>query len=246
MIPDEVETIQGGFYINCGALEFKNLRPESYTTKTDEIIKMPNRPKKRVISSSSEESSSSEDADEDDEEDSEDDDDEESGEESSVETSKSKSSSSTNDKKSKSTSNPAKKKAIATENGSVPKKSKDKNLTSGISCSASSSPKTPAEERVSDVERNIKKVEKTTTVKDMLKAQRDNFLKSQTSSSNGETKGKSSAEDEEDDDSSSDDSEDDEEDDSDDNSDSNESTNTAAKEKKSTSGTEDQGNESRF
>lgn len=69
MIPDEVETIEGGFYINCGALEFKKLHTESLTTKTDEIIKMPNRPKKPVISSSSEESSSSGDEDDDDDED---------------------------------------------------------------------------------------------------------------------------------------------------------------------------------
>ncbi|XP_065372239.1 yemanuclein [Calliphora vicina] len=243
LIPDEVETIEGGFYINCGALEFKKLHTESYTTKTDEIIKMPNRPKKRVISSSSEDSSSSGDDDEDDDDDSEDDDDDET----SVETSKSKSSASTSDKKSKpstaTTSNPAKKKPVAPENGGPAKKNKEKSLTSGLSCSASSSPKIPAEERASDVERNAKKVEKTTTVKDMLKAQRDNFLKSQTTSSNGEGKGNSSAED--DDDSSSDDSEDDddEEGESDDNSDSNQSATQASKDKKQASGTEDQGNE---
>ncbi|KAI8130470.1 yemanuclein [Lucilia cuprina] len=245
LIPDEVETIEGGFYINCGALEFKKLHTESYTTKTDEIIKMPNRPKKRVISSSSEDSSSSGDDEEDDDDDSEEDDDDD---ETSVETSKSKSSASTNDKKSKSSSssvtksNPAKKKAIAPEPGGATKKNKEKNLTSGLSCSASSSPKISAEERASDVERNSKKVEKTTTVKDMLKAQRDNFLKSQ---SNGEGKGKSSAEDEDDDDSSSDDSEDDddEEDESDDNSDSNQSETQTSKDKKQASGAEDQGNE---
>uniref|UniRef100_A0A1B0GG94 Yemanuclein n=1 Tax=Glossina morsitans morsitans TaxID=37546 RepID=A0A1B0GG94_GLOMM len=229
IIPDEVETIEGGFYINCGALEFKKLHTESLTTKTDEIIKMPNRPKKRIISSSSEDSSSSgEDEDQDDESD---DEDEETAEESSVETAKTKSSSEPAEKRKKTsvpTNKPSKKKTLCAESSVTKKKLKDKTLQSGLSGSSSNSPKPQTDDLASDSEKErvIKKVEKTTTVKDMLKAQRDNFLKSQhtsdsKSSSNCDTKVKSSEDDEDDEDESS--SEDSEDDDTDDNSDSNQS-----------------------
>lgn len=50
IVPEDKETIGGGFYINSGRLEFKKL--QTYE-KTDELIKMPERPKKRVHSSSS-------------------------------------------------------------------------------------------------------------------------------------------------------------------------------------------------
>ncbi|XP_075146836.1 yemanuclein [Haematobia irritans] len=257
MVPDEVETIEGGFYINCGALEFKKLHTESMTTKTDEIIKMPDRPKKAVISSSSsEESSSSDDDEEDDDEDDDsedDDDDDDSAEEASVETTKSKSSSSAAttpaDKKVKISTNSGKKKASAapTENGNSAKKRKIKSVKSTISTtgSSSNSPKPPTDDLASDSERerNAKKIEKTTTVKDMLKAQRDNFLKSQTSSepksSIAKPKGKSSAEEAE-----SSEGSDDGDDESDNNSDSNESGPKPPKDKKSASSNEDnQGNE---
>uniref|UniRef100_A0A1I8NYY7 Hpc2-related domain-containing protein n=1 Tax=Stomoxys calcitrans TaxID=35570 RepID=A0A1I8NYY7_STOCA len=267
MIPDEVETIEGGFYINCGALEFKKLHTESTTTKTDEIIKMPDRPRKRVISSSSsEESSSSDDEDEDDDDDSEDDDDddEDSAEEASVETTKSKSSSSAAaaastaavvpiDKKTKATSNSSKKKTIVTpaENGNAAKKRKIKNVKSAVSTgSSSNSPKPPTDDLASDSERerNAKKIEKTTTVKDMLKAQRDNFLKSQTGndpkSAISKQKGKSSAEEAESSEGSDDDDDDDDDDESDNNSDSNQSASKAKKDKKSASSNEENhGNE---
>uniref|UniRef100_A0A1A9W7D3 Hpc2-related domain-containing protein n=1 Tax=Glossina brevipalpis TaxID=37001 RepID=A0A1A9W7D3_9MUSC len=238
IIPDEVETIEGGFYINCGALEFKKLHTESLTTKTDEIIKMPNRPKKRVISSSSEDSSSSgEDEDRDDESD---DEDEETAEESSVETTKTKSSSEPAEKRKKTsaqTNNSSKKRPICAENSVTKKTIKDKITPSGLSGSSSNSPKPQTDDLASDSEKErvIKKVEKTTTVKDMLKAQRDNFLKSQhtsdsKSSSNGETKVKSSEDDDDDEDESS--SEDSEDDDTDDNSDSNQSGSNQQKPKK--------------
>uniref|UniRef100_A0A1I8MNM0 Hpc2-related domain-containing protein n=1 Tax=Musca domestica TaxID=7370 RepID=A0A1I8MNM0_MUSDO len=258
MLPDEVETIEGGFYINCGALEFKKLHTESTTTKTDEIIKMPNRPKKPVISSSSEDSSSSDDDDDeedddDDSDDDEDDEEEDSAEDASVETTKSKSSSSAPavDKKLKVTLNPNKKKASnpPLENGNNPKKRKIKNITSGVSSgSSSNSPKPVTDDLASDSEkeRNAKKLEKTTTVKDMLKAQRDNFLKAQTTSDiktgNGKVKGKASSGD--DDDGESSDDSDEEDDDDSDNSDSNQSAPKAQTDKKSASSNEDnQGNE---
>ncbi|XP_073818412.1 yemanuclein isoform X2 [Musca autumnalis] len=259
MVPDEVETIEGGFYINCGALEFKKLHTESTTTKTDEIIKMPNRPKKAIISSSSEDSSSSDDDDdeEDEEDDSDDDEDDEeeedSAEEASVETAKSKSSSSAApavEKKSKvSLNSGAKKKASnpPTENGgSKTKKLKIKNVTSGVSSgSSSNSPKPVTDDLASDSEKErlAKKIEKTTTVKDMLKAQRDNFLKSQTTNDvkssgtgNGKVKGKSSSGDDDDDDEdSSDDSDEDDDGEESDNSDSNQSAPKTQTDKKSAS-----------
>ncbi|XP_023943824.2 ubinuclein-1 isoform X3 [Bicyclus anynana] len=56
MIPPECDTVHGGFYINCGSLEFKSV-PENQSTVSDGD---PNRRNKRRISSSSSEDESSE------------------------------------------------------------------------------------------------------------------------------------------------------------------------------------------
>lgn len=54
IIPEEIETVNGGFYINSGSLEFKNI---SNFERPEDAIRMP-KPKKRVISSSSSSDSS--------------------------------------------------------------------------------------------------------------------------------------------------------------------------------------------
>lgn len=127
-----------------------------------------------------------------------------------------------------------------------------KDVTSGVSTtgSSSNSPKPPTDDLASDSERerNAKKIEKTTTVKDMLKAQRDNFLKTRTTSDgkagNGKLKGKSSGEEAESSEGSEDD---DDEGESENNSDSNQSATKTQTDKKSASGNEEnQGNESMY
>lgn len=176
IIPEEMETIEGGFYINCGPLEFQKLHTESTTTKTDEIIKMPNRPRKRVISSSSSESSSS--SDEDAEEDVDSD-----GEVSSADTVKGSKNcsaiSQTEEKRprSNSTANPTKKPKTNQESNT--KKGKVVKNPGIGSSSTSNSPKPSSVGSDSEKERGRQKVVKTTTIKDMLKAKRDNFLKMQ-------------------------------------------------------------------
>uniref|UniRef100_W8AYF3 Yemanuclein-alpha n=1 Tax=Ceratitis capitata TaxID=7213 RepID=W8AYF3_CERCA len=227
IIPEELETIEGGFYINSGPLEFQKLHTESMTTKTDEIIKMPNRPRKRIISSSSSDSSSSseEDAEEDVDSD---------GEVSSADTVKGGKGSSvisqSAEKRSRSNSivNPTKKPKSNQESNT--KKTKVKNIGVGSS-STSNSPKPSSVGSDSEKERIRQKVVKTTTIKDMLKAKRDNFLKMQEGGNwnrqsgvsegkinNGELKGAASKSSDEDDSSSSGES-----DDSSDDSDSNDS-----------------------
>ncbi|XP_036323928.1 yemanuclein [Rhagoletis pomonella] len=211
IIPEELETIEGGFYINCGPLEFQKLHTESTTTKTDEIIKMPNRPRKRVISSSSSDSSScsEEDADEDAESD---------GEVSSADTVK-------GNKNNSAITQPAEKRPRTNPTVNPIKKPKPnqeaktkkgklvKNVAIGGS-STSNSPKPSSVGSDSEKERVRQKIVKTTTIKDMLKAKRDNFLKMQegggvsgpTGSSeqiNGELKGTASKSSDEDDSSSS-------------------------------------------
>ncbi|XP_016952640.1 yemanuclein [Drosophila biarmipes] len=223
IIPEEAETLEGGFYINCGALEFKNLTKKSYTTRTDAIIKMPERSRKRMISSSSESSSSSSDDDDDDENDdnnngeeeddsdSEDDSDEE-DESDSEDDSESESledeDSAATAKSSSSKVNPLAKrpKVIVTgksKPSSGPTAGGKKPPTKPITTSSSSNSPRPSTVEISDTEdgqvqiqpssqlqalpqtqsqaqaQALKKVVKTTTVKDMLKAKRDNFLKSQ-------------------------------------------------------------------
>lgn len=130
-----------------------------------------------------------------------------------------------------------------------------KDVTSGVSTtgSSSNSPKPPTDDLASDSERerNAKKMEKTTTVKDMLKAQRDNFLKTRTTSDgkaagNGKLKGKSSSGEEAESSEGSED-DDDDEGESENNSDSNQSATKTQTDKKSTSGNEEnQGNESMY
>lgn len=206
-----METIEGGFYINCGPLEFQKLHTESTTTKTDEIIKMPNRPRKRVISSSSSDSSSSseEDADEDAESD---------GEVSSADTVKGNKNSAAITQtagkrpRTNSTTNPTKKPKPSQE-GNTKKGKLVKNTGIGGS-STSNSPKPSSVGSDSDKERVRQKIVKTTTIKDMLKAKRDNFLKMQEGGGgsgpsgsseliNGELKGTASKSSDEDDSSSS-------------------------------------------
>ncbi|XP_001964637.3 yemanuclein [Drosophila ananassae] len=214
IIPEEAETLKGGFYINCGALEFKNLTKKSYTTRTDAIIKMPERSRKRLVSSSSESSSSSSgDEDGNDDENDEDDDDDESGSEeedeeddetdseeddSDSESLEDDDSASTIKSSSKYKDNQAKKSKVI-----VTSKPKSSHSSSGslkkplkkpivITSSSSNSPRpsgvdnTDTEERPSQTQSQplahaqaLKKAVKTTTVKDMLKAKRDSYLKSQ-------------------------------------------------------------------
>ncbi|XP_002070137.4 yemanuclein [Drosophila willistoni] len=202
VIPEEVETIKGGFYINCGALEFKNLIKKSYTTRTDEIIKMPERSRKRIISSSSDSSSSSssdgednDDDDEDDDDDEEDDDEEEEEDGSDSESLEDEDTGSVAAAKAKKKykdklekrqkSSASNEKAKIAINPSIDKKKTVKKLD-GTS-SSSNSPRPSAKENSDTDERQaqaLKKVVKTTTVKDMLKAKRDSFLKSQGGTSN--------------------------------------------------------------
>ncbi|XP_054725649.1 yemanuclein isoform X1 [Anastrepha obliqua] len=211
IIPEEMETIEGGFYINCGPLEFQKLHTESTTTKTDEIIKMPNRPRKRVISSSSSDSSSSSEEDADENVESE-------GEISSADTVKGNKNGSATTQlvekrpRSNSITNPSKKPKNSQE-GNAKKGKSVKNAGIGSS-STSNSPKPSSVGSDSDKERVRQKIVKTTTIKDMLKAKRDNFLKMQEGGSgsgpsgnseaiNGELKGTASKSSEEDDSSSS-------------------------------------------
>ncbi|XP_016977112.1 yemanuclein [Drosophila rhopaloa] len=225
IIPEEAETLEGGFYINCGALEFKNLTKKSYTTRTDAIIKMPERSRKRMVSSSSESSSSSSDDDDENdddnegEEDSDSEDDEEEDESDSEDNSESESlddedSAATAKSSSKFKDNHLAKrpKVIVTsrtkQSSSSTTGSKKPPVKPITTSSSSSSPRpniveiSDTEEQLGQVQSQIqsqtqfqalpqpqteaqaqaqalKKVVKTTTVKDMLKAKRDNFLKSQ-------------------------------------------------------------------
>ncbi|KAH8332503.1 hypothetical protein KR074_004288 [Drosophila pseudoananassae] len=214
MIPEEAETLMGGFYLNCGALEFKNLTKKSYTTRTDAIIKMPERSRKRLVSSSSESSSSSSgDEDRNDDENDEDDDEDESGSEeedeeddetdseeddSDSESLEDDDSASTIKSSSKYKDNQSKKSKVI-----VTSKPKSSHSSSGsakkplkkpivITSSSSNSPRPSGVENTDTEERQpqtqsqpmaqaqaLKKSVKTTTVKDMLKAKRDSYLKSQ-------------------------------------------------------------------
>ncbi|XP_043657297.1 yemanuclein [Drosophila teissieri] len=221
IIPEEAETLEGGFYINCGALEFKNLTKKSYTTRTDAIIKMPERSRKRMVSSSSESSSSSSDDDdenddgnneEEDESDSEDDseenDESDSEDDSESESLEDEDSAATAKSSSKYKDNHQAKRAKVIVTGkSKPSSSSStsgkKPPTKPITTSSSSNSPRPSTVEISDTEdgqvpvqtqpssqlqalpqsqaqaQALKKVVKTTTVKDMLKAKRDSFLKSQ-------------------------------------------------------------------
>ncbi|KAH8311548.1 hypothetical protein KR044_006840 [Drosophila immigrans] len=231
ILPEEVETLEGGFYINSGALEFKNLIKKSNTRRTDAIIKMPERSRKRVVSTSSDDSSETsassseneqetatnnkassnnnaddddDEADEDDDDDEEDDDNDSESESESIDGSDSDTDSIDDDEESaKSVNSNAKNKfkqnavklpkssADAKARASTGKKpnSSSSKLNVIASSSSSNSPRPIAVDN-SDTEEQrqaqsqaqsqaLKKVVKTTTVKDMLKAKRDSFLKSQ-------------------------------------------------------------------
>lgn len=132
VVPEDKETIGGGFYINSGRLEFKKLQTFE---KTDELIKMPERPRKRVHSSSS------------------------SGEDSSDEETE----------KDPTVKKPSKVPAVEDQDSGK------------ADLGASSTEKRPKKdkEKEKEKEKEVKKddVVKTITVKDMLKAKRDNYLK---------------------------------------------------------------------
>ncbi|XP_064553179.1 yemanuclein [Drosophila montana] len=226
ILPEEVETLEGGFYINCGALEFKNLNKKSSTRRTDAIIKMPERSRKRVVSSSSDDSSesSSDSASDneqkevannkvnnnnnDDEDDNDDDEDEDDGEDDDDEDDDDEDDDSDSDSESidgsdsdteslgdetsgtsANTKNKFKQTALKRPKPSSAIKQKvnnnGKKPSSKLYVAPSSSSNSPRPNAIdiSDTEERqsqaLKKVVKTTTVKDMLKAKRDSFLKSQ-------------------------------------------------------------------
>ncbi|XP_026843920.1 yemanuclein [Drosophila persimilis] len=225
IIPEEVETLEGGFYINSGALEFKPLTKKSYTTRTDAIIKMPERSRKRIVSSSSESSSSSSsssssgednednnngsdgdgssDSESEESDDDDDDDDEEDSDSESLDDGDSANTAKSNSNDKYKSNHQAKRAKISSGgggSGSVATKSKSKSKSSGsgssttsttkptktltVTSSSSNSPRPSAVDNSDSEVRQaqaqaLKKVVKTTTVKDMLKAKRDSFLKSQ-------------------------------------------------------------------
>ncbi|XP_062126375.1 LOW QUALITY PROTEIN: yemanuclein [Drosophila sulfurigaster albostrigata] len=236
ILPEEVETLEGGFYINSGTLEFKNPSKKSHTRRTDAIIKMPERSRKRVVSTSSDDSSETsessseneqetaansksktnnnadnddddddEEAEEEDDDDDDDDNDSDSDSES-IDGSDSDTDSLEDDEESGKSVNTNVKSKFKPNAVKLPKSSADAkprastgskktNSSSGKlnvigSSSSSNSPRPNAIDN-SDTEEQrqtqqaqaqsqaLKKVVKTTTVKDMLKAKRDSFLKSQ-------------------------------------------------------------------
>ncbi|KAH8306257.1 hypothetical protein KR018_005322, partial [Drosophila ironensis] len=227
MIPEEAETLEGGFYINSGALELRNLSKKTYTSRTDAIIKMPDRSRRRIESSSSENSSTSSGDEDENDGDSEDDEDESDSEEDDESEDESDSEEDDSDSESledgesatmaKSSSKykdnqPNQAKVIVTPKSKSTASSSDydkkppSNNPVVITSSSSNSPRPNAVENSDTDERQIqapiqavvqcqavapvqtevqaqaqalKKVVKTTTVKDMLKAKRDSFLKLQ-------------------------------------------------------------------
>ncbi|KAH8247239.1 hypothetical protein KR038_000745 [Drosophila bunnanda] len=217
VIPKETETKEGGFFINRGIVTLKSNK-KSYTTRTDAIIKMPERSRKRIVSSESSSSSSSDDDDDDEnvndvegeaegeeeESDSDEEDESDSDDDSDSESLDDEDSAATVKYKSKYKDNhPAKRpKVIVTgkpkSSSSSSIGSKKLHKKSKVTSSSSNSPRPividnsdtdeqnaqlpgPIQSQAQAQAQALKKVVKTTTVKDMLKAKRDSFLKSQSS-----------------------------------------------------------------
>ncbi|CRK89368.1 CLUMA_CG003124, isoform A [Clunio marinus] len=154
LIPDEIETDRGGFYINSGSLEFKKL--SNFERPGDEI-RMP-KAKKRALSTSSE-SSGSDDV----------------NEEKNVEEKLKKKKNHTEKKVKVNTT------SSSDEQGKAKKSKKEKREKVAEKVEKVEKPKevqpVKEPEKKKTVEKEPEKILKTTTVKDMLRAKRDNLRK---------------------------------------------------------------------